>query len=117
MTDNQISDMDIQGLAEKLTAFGQTLGPGEWAAFQEVQRQLAIVVAPEEPDVQGYVMLLEMAQAHQSDLRAEAERDRQAYQAQDRAAKQTVDQRSFWTSVITALTRRPQPQLGGATED
>lgn len=96
MTQVQITDQDIESLANKLAAFTKTLSPGELAAFELVEAQLAAATGASEPDVQGFDFgRLDMmgADAH-----------RQEMLRSSRVAQHTGGRAAVWQSVIGSFT-------------
>ena len=74
--DIEVSPLDIESLAVKLSEFIDTLTPGERSAFQIVEWYLAISALEEEHDVRGYVV------------------------------KASADREGFWQSLTAALVSR-----------
>lgn len=97
MTDTQVTEHDLQSLAEKLEAFSKGLTPGEHAALSAMIRlATAAAAAAEQPEVAGHLYdpfsTALIAEAHHRELLREAERARMVQQA--RAAQ--PDNRNIW---------------------
>ena len=100
MSQIQFTEQDADSLVEKISAFTETLTPGEQAAWQAIERHISTLVATEDEDVSGFMIAPDsvgaMAEAHQQELRDEARRA---------SAGRTTDQRqSLWNRLITTLT-------------
>jgi hypothetical protein len=86
MTDVQVTEHDLQSLAEKLEAFSKGLTPGEHAALSAMVRLATAAAADtEQPEVSGHLYdpfsAALIAEAHHRELFAEAQRARMANQA------------------------------------
>jgi hypothetical protein len=95
----RITNDDVESLAQKLAAFTRTLSPGELAAFEVVQDQLAASVNADEPDVHAYAFGradVAAGDAYRDDLLRES---RAPVQSVDRNA----DRAAVWTSMIAAI--------------
>jgi hypothetical protein len=95
----QFTEQDAASLVEKISAFTETLTPGEQAAWQAIERHISTLVPSEDEDVSGFMIAPDsagaMAEAHQQDLRNDARRS---------TAGRTADQRrSLWRRLVTTL--------------
>jgi hypothetical protein len=100
MAQTQFTEQDAASLVEKITAFTETLTPGEQAAWQAIERHISTLVPTEDDDVSGFMIAPDstgaMAEAHQEDLRNQARRA---------IAGRTANQRqSLWSRLVTSLT-------------
>lgn len=100
MSQIQFTEQDATSLVEKITAFTQTLTPGEQAAWQAIERHISTLVPTEDEDVSGYMISPDsvgaMAEAHQQGLRDEAQRIS--------AGRSSGQRESLWHRLITTLT-------------
>lgn len=99
MAQIQFTAQDAASLVEKITAFTETLTPGEQAAWQAIERHISTLVPTEDEDVSGFMIAPDsagaMAEAHQQDLRDKVQRSR---------AGRTPDQRqTLWHRLVTTL--------------
>lgn len=99
MAQIQFTEQDAASLVEKISAFTETLTPGEQAAWQAIERHISTLVPTEDEDVSGYMIAPDsvgaLAEAHQQGLRDEAQRSR---------AGRTPDQRqSLWHRLVMSL--------------
>jgi hypothetical protein len=86
MTDAQVTEHDLQSLAEKLEAFSKGLTPGERAVLSAMVRlATAAAAAVEQPEVAGHLFdpftAALIAGAHHRELLAKAEGARMANMA------------------------------------
>ncbi|HUG15234.1 MAG TPA: hypothetical protein VMM78_09470 [Thermomicrobiales bacterium] len=56
MNDIRITEQDITSLSHKLAALVETLTPGEAAAFEVFEQEIATTIASRGSDVQAYTM-------------------------------------------------------------
>jgi hypothetical protein len=99
MAQTQFTEQDATSLVEKISAFAETLTPGEQAAWQAIEQHISTLVTTEDEDVSGFMIAPDsvgaMAEAHQRDLRDQATRA---------TAGRTTDQRqNLWTRLVTTL--------------
>ena len=99
MAQVQFTEQDANSLVEKISAFAETLTPGEQAAWQAIERHISTLVPTEDEDVSGFMIAPDsvgaMAEVHQQGLRDEAQRS---------TAGRTNDQRrNIWTRLVTTL--------------
>lgn len=95
----QFTEQDAASLVEKITAFAETLSPGEQVAWQAIERHISTLVPSEDEDVGGFMLAPDsaraMAEAHQQSLRDEARRA---------SAGRTPEQRqNLWRRLTTTL--------------
>lgn len=99
MSQIQFTEQDATSLVEKITAFTETLTPGEQAAWQAIERHISTLVPTEDEDVSGFMIAPDsvgaMAEAHQQNLRDEAQRSR--------AGRTTEQRQSLWSRLVTTL--------------
>lgn len=100
MSQIQFTEQDADSLVEKISAFTETLTPGEQAAWQAIERHISTLVTTEDEDVSGYMIAPDsvgaMAEAHQQNLRDEARRST--------AGRTTEQRQSLWNHLIRTLT-------------
>lgn len=99
MSQIQFTEQDAASLVEKISAFTETLTPGEQAAWQAIEQQISMLVPSEDEDVSGFMIAPDsagaMAEAHQQNLRDEARHSR---------AGRTAEQRqTIWRRLVTTL--------------
>jgi hypothetical protein len=83
MTDIQVTERDLQSLADKLERFSKDLSPGEHAALSALVRlATAAAAVAQQPEVSGHLFdpftAALLAEAHHRELLAEAEHARNA---------------------------------------
>ncbi len=123
MDNTQISHQDVEALASKLAGFTQSLSPGERAAFEMLEAQLAEYALGDDEDVQGYTFnpqLLDIAAQRQNEYRAAAAAERQRRSVQAADGGDTATQRAgFWRTVLGSLATqhglRPATDATGAS--
>ncbi len=95
----QFTEQDATSLVAKISAFTETLTPGEQAAWQAIERHISTLVPTEDEDVSGFMIAPDsasaMAEAHQQGLRDEAQR-----MSAGRAAGQ---RQGLWYRLVTTL--------------
>jgi hypothetical protein len=99
MAQIQFTEQDADSLVEKISAFTETLSPGEQAAWQAIERHISTLVTTEDEDVSGFMIAPDsvgaMAEAHQQELRDEARRSS--------AGRSSDQRRSLWRRLVTTL--------------
>ena len=99
MAQTQFTEQDATSLVEKISAFAETLTPGEQAAWQAIEQHISLLVPTDDEDVSGFMIAPDsagaMAEAHQQELRDEARRAR--------TGRSTGQRESLWHRLVTSL--------------